>query len=73
MGEEMSNFVEIGDVIRPWGSSDNCIVISEMNKDRVAKCIWDDGTVSSVYIDNITCFGKVFKDFALTPKEQSDE
>ena len=44
-----------------------------MNEDRVAKCIWDDGEVSSVYIDNITYFGKVFKDFALTKKEQSDE
>lgn len=69
----MSDFVEIGDVIRPWGSSNHCIVISKMNKDSVAKCIWDDGTVSSVYIDNITYFGKVFKDFALTKKEQSDE
>ena len=69
----MSNFVEIGDVIRPWGSSNCCIVISPMNKDRVAKCIWDNGEVSSVYIDNITFYGKVFKDLTLTRKEKSDE
>ena len=68
----MSEFVEIGDVIRPWGSSNHCIIISEMNEDRVAKCIWDDGTVSSVYIDNITFYGKVFKDLVLTKKEETD-
>lgn len=71
--KEVSNFVEIGDVICPWGSSNHCIVISKMNEDRVAKCIWNDGEVGSVYIDNITFYGKVFKDFVLTKKEKNIE
>ena len=63
----MSNFVEIGEVIRPVGDKSYCVVISEMNKDRVAKCIWNDGKVGEVFIENITSYGKLFVDIHTVP------
>ena len=63
----MSNFVEIGEVIRPVGDKAYCVVISEMNKEGVARCIWNDGEVGTVFIENITSYGKLFVDIHRTP------
>ena len=62
----MSSFVEIGEVIRPVGDESYCVVISKP-KDGVAKCIWKDGTVGTVFIENITSYGKLFVDIHRIP------
>lgn len=57
--------VEIGEVIRPLGDEKFCVIISEINKDRIAKCIWNDGVIGTVYVGNITSYGKLFENIEL--------
>lgn len=57
--------VKIGDIISPVGDENYCVVISNPNKDRIAKCIWNDGTVGTVFIGNVTVIGRLFEDIEL--------
>lgn len=61
-------FVEIGEIIRPVGDEHSCLIISEVDENGLARCIWEDGKVGYVLVGDITCYGKIFKDVLILKK-----
>lgn len=64
----MRSRVEIGEVICPVGDKRVGIVLSEEYGEHCIDVLWDDGDVSTLYLESFLSYGKVFEDFELKRK-----
>ena len=66
----MRSRVEIGEVICPIGDKRHGIVLSEEYEGNCVDVLWDDGDVSTLYLESFISHGKVFEDFELKRKKK---